>query len=71
MSKQFTSTSKVCANCEFWGGARTFNRIRKCTECESPMTKGKCLNKSSGWANSPGKQADSNCAKWQKWGVLK
>lgn len=71
MTKQFTSSSKSCATCEYWGGARTTNHSCNRVECESAMAKGKCLNKSSGWANSSGKQANSNCIKWQKWRVLK
>lgn len=63
---------KQCATCEYWTGARMpadifGNRVK----FESPMTRGRCMNRDSGWFTSDlGKQANSSCQCWEKWSVL-
>jgi len=72
MSSTYPSNWKNCATCEYWSGERTpadpfGNRVA----FESPMSRGRCLNRSSGWFHSDlGKQANASCPCWEKWAVL-
>ena len=72
MSASYPSDWKQCATCEYWSGEREpgdifGNRVK----FESPMSRGRCLNRDSGWFHSDlGKQANASCQCWEKWGVL-
>ena len=69
---QYPSDWRQCATCEYWAGDRApadlwGNRV----EFDSPMSRGRCMNRGSGWFHSDlGKQANSGCPCWEKWAVL-
>ncbi len=68
---QYPSDWKQCATCEYWAGERRpANIFGERVEFESPMAKGRCMNRASGWYSSPGKQANFSCNCWEKWAVL-
>lgn len=71
MAQQYPSTFKNCGTCNYWGGSREVHTSGRRVTCESSMSKGKCLSKSSGWSNSSGKQANATCKSWEKWSPLK
>ena len=70
--QQYPSNWKQCATCEYWAGSREpadlwGNRV----EVESPMSRGGCMSRDSGWFHSDlGKQASSSCQSWEKWKIL-
>ena len=70
--QQYPSNWKQCATCEYWAGSREpadlwGNRV----EVESPMSRGRCMSRDSGWFHSDlGKQANGSCQSWEKWKIL-
>ena len=71
MSSQYPKDWKNCVTCEYWAGSRQpadnwGNRV----EVESPMSRGRCMNRQSGWFYSGEKQANSSCQSWERWRVL-
>ncbi len=70
--QQYPSYLKQCATCEYWAGAREpADRWGNRISVESPMSRGRCMHRHSGWFNSPeGKQAIFKCPYWEKWSVL-
>ena len=70
MSQQYPASWKQCATCAYWTGNRETNIFGEWAKVDSPMAKGKCMCQKSGWRNQD-KQANSSCASFQKWAVLK
>lgn len=72
MATQYPSSFKNCATCEYWGGERTFSDPLFCknVEVSSPMEKGRCYCKNSGWFSSPGKQANFSCLSYERWSAI-
>ena len=71
MSQQYTSMSKVCATCSYWGGTRDLKQYGDYVELDSPMQTGACYNHNSGWFNGSPVQARSYCRCWIKWSALR
>ncbi len=63
----------VCANCQFWDGARKVSAFKNKAEVRSLNDQGVCTNKQS--ANSKGKSRKANqinnCNHFVKWDQLK
>lgn len=70
MSQQYPYSWKQCATCAYWTGARETDRFGQRVYVDSPMQKGKCMCRGSGWTNME-KQANSSCTSFEKWSVLK
>lgn len=70
MSQQYPTNWKQCATCMYWTGNRKTNTFGEWAEVDSPMAKGKCACRNSGWTDYE-KQANASCASFQKWSVLK
>lgn len=73
MSQQYTWMNKNCATCEYWGGKRNFTNItQQRLEVGSPMDKGRCYCRNSGWfSNMSGMQANHTCPHYERWALLK
>ena len=69
---QYPSNWKQCATCEYWAGERQItDNWGRYVNVDSPMTHGRCMNRHSGWFYSDlGKQVNSSCPSYEKWGVL-
>jgi len=65
---------KQCCTCEYWAGQRdVYNNgsyVLLTTVSGDKRVEGKCLKQGSGWTGQ-GKLDSCNCAKWEKWRVLK
>jgi hypothetical protein len=70
MSQQYPASWKQCATCAFWTGARETNYFGERVTVESPMAKGKCMCRGSGWFNQE-RQANFSCQRFEKWPCLK
>ena len=70
MPQQYPYSWKQCATCAYWTGVRETNVFGEHVNVESPMAKGICKCRGSGWFNQP-KQANSSCLKFEKWVALK
>ena len=70
MSQQYPANWKHCATCAYWTGNRESNIFGEYSKVDSPMAKGKCMCRGSGWTNQD-RQASSSCQSFQKWTVLK
>ncbi len=71
MSQQYPPMVKVCATCNFWGGARNVMQWGDYVELDSPMDTGPCYSNNSGWRGGSEVQACGGCNCWQKWSSLK
>lgn len=70
MSQQYPYSWKQCATCAYWTGTRETNVFGEYAVVESPMAKGICKCRVSGWFNQQ-KQANASCLKFEKWVALK
>lgn len=68
MAFERRANSATCLACNRWGGARQTNSARDVAICNSQFDKGACLG---GVWEGYTKTADSTCAKFTPWGVLK
>lgn len=71
MSQQYNFMSKVCATCKYWGGPRDLKQYGDYVEIGSPMDRGACYSRDSGWLNSSPVQASGGCRYWEKWDALR
>lgn len=70
--QQYGWQTKVCATCDYWGGAREIKQYGDWLEVDNPMNTAPCYNRESGWFNGPHTQACSGgCPHWRKWGPLR
>jgi hypothetical protein len=66
MQTSMPSTSKHCATCEYWSGARTPESLNKWVKYDSKEAS-KCLGKMKGYSKS----STDSCSHWVKWAILK
>ena len=71
MSQQYNSMSMVCATCAYWGGSRELKQYGDYVELDSPMDRGACYSRDSGWFNGSPVQASNYCRCWVKWSALR
>lgn len=69
MSWTLGSTPKVCANCEFWSGARELVSMRTRVTVNHSTDKGRCLGRTHNKVQKSA--ATSACRDYQKWAVMK
>lgn len=71
MSEQYTFNDRTCATCAYWGGTRELKQYGDYLEVGSPMDRGICYSRDSGWSISQPTQACGSCSVWKKWEALR
>ena len=71
MSKTWTNTTKCCATCANWGGART-EKYGSYVETDGPGVKGKCYAGVPSCSTQGKDDCDGfNCSEYKKWTALR
>lgn len=72
MAQQYVYSNKICATCEYWGGCRSFTDcFQKIIVVSSPMDKGPCYCRTSGWATTPRSANGAPCRMYELWKAIR